>query len=190
MISFSVLPNRLGEVLANVKELHTGKTVFILQLFINVKYWWVKRQSPDSPWDLFLLKHFLVFSNPSPPPWVDAFLRSLFWVKILWNNPRSIILPKAPFPVYNVGMSAFERTHHLNGLWPSRLHMSHLVFCALTAFSFSLAVSKVFLTIWEICQGCYSSQLPLLRLLKHLLSQLVLALAINWESCPLLKARH
>ena len=46
-------------------------------------------------------------------------------------------------------MPAFGRTHYLQLSLASKLCISHLAFCALTAFSFRLVVSKKFLTIWE-----------------------------------------
>ena len=61
---------------------HLGKTDSVLQLFINVKYWWVRKKIIWPSWDLFLLKHSLVFGDPVTFSGVDTSLRG-FWVRLL-----------------------------------------------------------------------------------------------------------
>lgn len=110
------LPNTLGEASANDGRIHLGKTGSVLQLFINVKYWWVKKIT----WlyyDLVLLKNLVCSVTPILLPQVDSSLRG-FWVRLLWSRPTFHL---GAFSSIHVGVSATTIT---SPLCSSRLCMS------------------------------------------------------------------
>lgn len=176
-------PNRLGEALANDDRIHLGKTDSVLQFFSNVKHWWIEKKitwpslgpiSPETP---------SVLSYPSAPPWVDLSFRG-FCMRLLWSKPKSSIPPAGPLPQLTCWcVSIWTNCHYVLSLAQQALHVLPGFLCTkslLYAPKFlSSSLNGVF--DWEYLWGCSSSQLSVLRFLKLLLSQLVLAVGINGD---------
>lgn len=150
-------PDILREASANDRRIHRGKTSSVLQLFINVKYWWVTKTT----W---------LFLGPSYPedPCVSAATSPRgFESQAPLEQAHILHSPWAPSTAY--GVSATTIT---SPLCSRRLCMSivHSAFYMHSSFS-----SQWSFWLEKCLCGCSWSQVPALRFLELLLSQLVLA---------------
>lgn len=149
----------------------------VLQPLICVKYWQV-RNNMTWPLDPFLLTcHLVLMFFPSPP------VTSQVLSQAPLIKPRSAIPPGVPSPVHvGVHNHNHEPSSSQQALHESFVH-SPLFYMGQ---SFSPSPSMGFL-FGSIYRGSYWSQLPVLRFLYLLWSQLVRAVGINQERCPLPK---
>lgn len=172
-------PSILGAASANEGRIHLGKTGSVLHLCINVKYGWVKKKKkkkrPDPPrtcfsWEtlcsvtLVLLPRYTPLSGVSELSSSGAGPHPAFHLGDPAQHPRWCQHPPSPAP-FDPADFAYILCPH--SFWPES--------------KFSPSAEMGFLSVWEYLCRVLLSQLPVLRFLELLLSQLVLAVGISWE---------
>lgn len=170
-------PNRLGEDSANGgRRIHLGETDSVLQLFLNISYWWVKKcPDPETPCIQysFQSRHLsqLLLTQISGTNWasLDKDIEhpspsTHVGVLKIWANPPSLTPPSSQIT---------QQTWH-------KLSMYSQLFTWVRGSAFQFQWPSYLRTVWEYLYRMLLKQtVPVLRVLKLLLSQLALDMGIN-----------